>query len=531
MERRMICGLLRNGTLALLIGVMSAGCAMVGPDFETPEADTAETWLEQQDERVKSEPTEDQEWWKSFNDPALDELIQRAYAQNLSLQIAGLRVYEARAALGVSVGRLYPQFQQATAAASTLELSENADPISTLPDLVGQNTDTSFQNYRVGFDAAWELDFWGRFRRSVEASDAQLSASIADYDDVLVMLTGEVAATYILLRSFEERLKVAEENVAIQQRSLEIAEVRFRGGLTTELDKQLARALLRDTQRLLPLFRSGIRQSKNALSQLLGMPPSDLADVLGTSGTIPDTPQEVAVGIPADLLRRRPDIRRAELNAAAQSARIGVAKADMYPAFRLAGSVGYVADSTGDLLDNDSFSGLGLVGFNWKFLNYGRLRNVVRVEDARFEQAVVNYENTVLRAAREVEDGLTRYLTAQERVGFLADGVDASRRAVDLSLVQYRDGIADYNRVLDAQEFLVQQQDAMTAARGDVARNLVSVYKALGGGWQIRQGQPFIPEPMKDDMLERSNWGDLLGIEAVEPVPAAERGKWRGPDR
>lgn len=518
-------------TCALLAASLMSGCATVGPDFEKPTADTAGNWIEAGDDRVDTEPAEHQEWWKNFDDPALDQLIERAYAENLTLRIAGLRVHEARARLGVSVGRLYPQIQRANARASTVELSENADIISSLPDDVSSRTDTTFQDYGVGLDAAWELDFWGRFRRGVEFSDAELAASIADYDDMLVMLTGEVAATYILMRSFEERLAFAEENVAIQQRSLEIAEVRFRGGLTTELDVQLARALLRDTETLVPLYKSGVRQTRNALSQLLGMPPSDLSDILGTRGKIPATPTDVAVGMPADLLRRRPDIRRAEQIAAAQSARIGIARADMYPAFRLAGSVGYFADSTGDLFEEDSFSGLGLFGFSWKFLNYGRLRNAVRVEDARFEQAVANYENTVLRAAREVEDGLTRFLTAQERVGFLTDGVSASQRAVELSLVQYRDGVADFTRVLDAQEFLVQQQDALSATRGDVARNLVAIYKALGGGWQIRAGQPFIPESIREGMQERSNWGDLLDLDQVEPVPAEDRGKWRGFDR
>ena len=257
----------------------------------------------------------------------------------------------------MAVGRLYPQIQQASAQASTVELSENADIISSLPDDVSRRTDTTFQDYGVGLDAAWELDFWGRFRRGVEFADADLAGSIASYDDMLVMLTGEVAATYVLLRSFEERLAFARENVAIQQRSLEIAEVRFRGGLTSELDVQLARALLRNTQTLVPLFDSGVRQSRNALSQLLAMPPSDLTDILGASGTIPATPENVAVGAPADLLRRRPDIRQAELVAAAQSARIGIARADMYPAFRLVGSVGYFADSTSDLLESDSFTG------------------------------------------------------------------------------------------------------------------------------------------------------------------------------
>ncbi len=510
---------------------LTSGCATVGPDFATPEADTAESWVDEADPRVKAEATEQREWWKTFNDPTLDTLIQRAYEQNLPLKIAGLRVHEARAILGVAVGNLYPQSQSASGSYTAVELSDNAEPVANLPGAVADTIDTSFQTYRLGFDAAWELDFWGRFRRSVESADATLASTIASYDDLLVTLTGEVAAAYLLLRTLDERLTFARKNVAIQERSLEITQVRFRNGLTTELDVQLARALLRDTQASVPLLESGVRRSRYALSLLLGLPPSDLQDILGESGVIPMTPTEVAVGIPADLLRRRPDIRRAELRAAAQSARIGVAKADLYPAFRLIGSVGYAADSTGDLFNSDSFAGIGAFGLVWKFLNYGRLRNAVRVEDARFQQLVVEYQNTVLTAAREVEDGLTRFLTAQERVGFLTDGVAASERAVELSLVQYRDGVADYTRVLDSQQFLVLQQDRLTETRGQVAQNLVAVYKALGGGWQLREGNDFIPDEMKDTMRERSNWGDLLETQAVQPVPTEERGTWRGPDR
>jgi NodT family efflux transporter outer membrane factor (OMF) lipoprotein len=507
------------------------GCATVGPDFETPESDVAEDWLETEDQRISSLSGDYGEWWKSFNDPVLESLIQQAAEQNKTLQIAGLRVFEARAILGVAAGNMYPQVQQAGGSVGRVEISENADPISTLPDSIRQSVDTSFGNYRLGFDAAWELDFWGRFSRTVESADANLAATVATYDDVLVTLTGEVAGAYVLLRTLEARLAVAESNVAIQQRSLEISETRNRNQLTTELDPQIARAFLRDTQALVPPLRAAIRQVKNALCLLLGKPPGALDAELAAGAVIPAPPAEVTVGIPAELLRRRPDIRRAEARAASQSARIGIAKADMYPAFSLLGSVGLAAEKGSDLFDSDSLRGIGLVGFRWNILNYGRIRNLVRVEDARFQQLIVNYQNTVLKAAREVEDATASFIAAQEEAVFLEDGAKASQRAVDLSLVQYRDGTADYTRVLDAQRFLLQQQNGLTQARGKAAGSVVALYKALGGGWEQRSLESLVSEETKDTMRERTNWGELLDAEAVEPVPAEDRGGWRAPDR
>jgi NodT family efflux transporter outer membrane factor (OMF) lipoprotein len=521
----------RWGLLYLLASVLLGGCVTVGPDFETPESDVAEEWLEAEDQRISSVPGDYDAWWKSFNDPILSSLIQQAAEQNKTLQIAGLRVFEARAILGIAAGSMYPQVQQAGGSVGRVEISENADPVSNLPDPIGQAVDTSFGNYRLGFDAAWELDFWGRFSRTVESADANLAATVATYDDVLVTLTGEVAGAYVLLRTLEERLAVAESNVAIQQRSLEISETRNRNQLTTELDPQIARAFLRDTQALVPPLKAAIRQVKNALCLLLGKPPGALDVELAGTAVIPVPPTEVTVGIPAELLRRRPDIRRAEARAASQSARIGIATAEMYPAFSLLGNVGLAANKGSDLFDSDSLRGFGVVGFRWNILNYGRIRNLVRVEDARFQQTIENYQNTVLKAAREVEDATASFIAAQEQAVFLEDGAKASQRAVDLSLVQYRDGTADYTRVLDAQRFLLLQQNGLTQARGKVAGSVVALYKALGGGWEQRSLDSLVSDETKDAMRERTNWGGLLEADEVEPVPAEERGGWRAPDR
>jgi NodT family efflux transporter outer membrane factor (OMF) lipoprotein len=491
-----------------------SGCA-VGPDFVRPDAPAEEEWIDSDVPQIKTEEADLTDWWKVFNDPVLDSLIETAYGQNLPLQIAGLRIMEARAQLGVAVGNQYPQFQQLSGSATAVEISDNA------PNALA--ADKFYYDYQLGFDAAWELDFWGRFRRGVESARASYLASIAGYDNALVTLTAEVARAYILIRTFEERIVIAQANVQIQERSLEITEARFDGGLVTELDVQQARALLNDTKASISRLEIGLRQARHGLAILLGITPGELKNVLVESATIPEAPPEVIVGIPADLLRRRPDIRTAELQTAAQSARIGVAKADLYPQLSLVGSIGLQSSEKGgitsnnadfsDLFDSDSITYFAGPSLQWPILNYGRITNRVRVQDARFQQLVVNYQNTVLNAYREVEDAMVGFLRSKEQVAYLGDSVKASERSVDLSLIQYREGVADYQRVLDTQRFLTQEQDLYTAVNGEVALNLIAMYKALGGGWQIREGKGFVNEETKEKMQERTNWGKMLSPE------------------
>lgn len=519
----------RAATYLVAVALLASGCFKVGPNFGPMDSDVSDSWGEAEDDRVSTDPAQTAEWWKQFHDPVLESLIEQAYEQNPTLQIAGLRVYEARTTVGVTVSTLFPQIQQVSASAGGAELSENAEPISNLPGPVRRGVDTNIGNFRVGFDVAWELDFWGRFRRSVESADAALAASIASYDDVMVTLTGEVALAYVLLRTLEERLGVAESNAALQQRSLEISEVRNKNQLTTELDPQLARAFLRNTQAAIPELEAGVRRVKNGLSVLLGKSPRALDRELAQGHGIPETAELLTLGVPSELLRRRPDIRRAEYLAAAQSPRIGIAKADLFPAFTLLGSIGASSDDF-DLFDSASRFGFGLIGLRWNIFNYGRIRNLVRAEDARFQQLILNYQNTVLMAAREVEDATTSHLAARDQVVLLEDGAKASARAVELATVQYRDGIADYTRVLDSQRFLLLQQDQVALAKGKVAASLVSVYKALGGGWELRELDSLISPEVRDTMEERTHWGDLLEPGGVDPVEDDERGAVRLPD-
>lgn len=516
------------GSLISLI-LMICGCAMVGPDYVKPTVPEPEEWLEADDPQIKSGMADFSQWWTGFNDPILNKLVESAYQQNLPLQIAGLRILEARAELGIAIGFQYPQQQQAFAQGTVNQLSDY--------QANARFTDKYYFDYQLGFDAAWELDFWGKFRRAVQSGMAGLEASIADYDDILVALTAEVARTYVIIRTLEERLAVAVENVRIQKRSLEIAEVRFKAGAVTELDVSQARALLRSTEATIPTLESDLRRVKNALAILLGNLPGEIDDMLGPAGQIPAVPPEVAVGIPAELLRRRPDIRFAERALAAQSALIGFAKADLFPHFSLFGTIGMRASSKVDsrssnnsgfykLFDGDSLTYFAGPSIDWDLFNYGRITNQVRVQDARFQELVVNYQNAVLEAAREVEDAMIGFLRTQDAVVFLADGVKASKRSVDLSLIQYREGLVDYQRVLDTQRFLTEQQDNLVSTAGVVVANLIAMYKALGGGWEIREGQDFVPETIKAEMDRRTDWGNLLAPQEVQTVAAEDPPFW-----
>ena len=443
----------------LLVG----GCTKLGPDYKRPEVKVADGWIEK-DPKVKQrrKPADYSAWWTAFKDPTLNKLIETARNQNLSLRVAGIRVLEARALRGVAVGDQYPQSQSLGGSVNRNFFSKNAANS-------GVPLDTSFTNTDIGFDAAWELDFWGRFRRGVEAADAELYASVAGYDDVLVALTAEVAAAYVEIRTAQQRIRITRENVTIQNRAMQISSARFRAGAVTELDVQQARTLLRNTEARIPDLQIRERHAQNRLNVLLGVAPNDLTRMLGAGRPIPTASGEIGLDMPAELLRRRPDIRRAEIRAAAQSARIGIAQSELYPHIFLAGSIGLQAASTsysgkgtsdlGDLFQGDSAFGSFGPAFQWNILNYGRIKNRVRAQDARLQTLLVAYQNLVLRAAREVEDGLVSFVRTQERAKFLADSVAAAKRSVQLSLIQYRQGIADFIRVLDTQRVLVDQQE------------------------------------------------------------------------
>jgi NodT family efflux transporter outer membrane factor (OMF) lipoprotein len=505
------------GAIAIAGCLLLAGCGLIGPDYRPPDAELSAAWMDAGDGGpIRAEPAVEASWWNVFGDPVLDALIETAYAHNPSLQAAGARVLEAVARRGVAFGSLFPQQQELFGGYNRVHPSDET--------VSGEQPD--FGEWQLGFDAAWELDVWGRLRRGVEAADAGVLASVASYDDVLVSLIAEVARNYILLRTFQERLVVARANVAVQQGSYDIAEARFRSGAVSELDAAQASSLLADTSALIPELETRIRQVQNTLCVLLGTPPHDLADMLEGDRPIPSAPRDVAVGVPAELLRRRPDVRRAERTLAAQSARIGIAKADLLPQFSLTGTIEVTAEHADDLFTHNAFEAFGGPGFRWAILNYGRLTNNVRVEDARYQALVGDYESTVLAAQAEVESAIAEFLGAQKQVDFLSRSVEAARRAVQVADTQYREGAVDYTRVLNTQQFLVQGQDRLVDTKGTVALSLTALYKALGGGWQMREGHGFVSHETGEQMRARTWWGKLVEEDRVRKVsgPAANGG-------
>lgn len=492
---------------------------MVGPDYVRPATETATQWLEAEDRRLNTTSANDQTWWKSFNDPVLNQLIDRAYLENLSIRIAGVRVLEARAQLGIAIGNIYPQNQQLTGSLSKVHLSERASQaaFSKIFD---------YAQTQLGLTASWEIDFWGKFRRAIESADAGFQAAVADYNNALVSLTADVAHAYITIRTLEKRLSIARQNVDTQKESLNIAKIRYNGGTTSERDVEQARTVLANTQASIPTLEIGLRQQHNALSVLLGAPPGRISGLLAETAQIPAPPAQVAVGIPAELLRRRPDVRHAEWQAAAQSASIGVTKAALYPALSLTGTFGLLSSDVGSFALGDVFlwkSRTANFGpaLQWNIFNYGQITNQVRVQDARLQGLLISYQNTVLSAQREVEDNLVAFLRSQERAQSLGESTAAAQRSLDLATLQYRQGITDFTTVLTAQQALLSEQDSLANTLGDISNNLVGVYRALGGGWQVRESKNVVPDSVKEQMAKRTDWGGLLRP-AAQPSPDTE---------
>jgi NodT family efflux transporter outer membrane factor (OMF) lipoprotein len=477
-------------TLAVLL-ICSAGCTSfrdyirngfkVGPNYCRPVAPVADQWIDSADPNISSEPPKVDAWWQTFNDPVLDSLIYTAYRQNLSLRVACFRIIEARAQRGIAVGELFPQSQEAYGNYTRYNASQNSPRTS--PNLY-------YNEWQTGTSLAWELDFWGLYRRAVESANAKLDASIYNYNDALVLLFSEVARSYVNIRTAEQRLEYARKNVEIQKFSLNLAEVKFNNGATTKLDVTQGESNLAQVEATIPPLEVTRRQAADQLCILLGIPPRNMDEILGGRRPIPSAPPQVAVGIPADLIRRRPDVLSAEREVAAQSALIGVAVSDLYPHFSISGTIYYDAERFQDLFDARSFAGNVGPSFNWNILNYGRLVNNIRVQDARFQQLAYQYQNTVLKANAEAEDALVGFLKFQQQVKYLATSVRAATESLGLVRDQYNAGKTDFNRVLTVEQLLSQQEDLLAVSQGTVANNLVLLYKALGGGWQTRFEAP-----------------------------------------
>ena len=528
MRQRIQVGLAAYISAAILIGL--SGCSSfdgyfkngfkVGPNYCPAEANVAEHWIDAADPRVRKDSADLSRWWTVFNDPVLSGLIVNSFQQNLTVKEAGCRILGARAKLGIARGDIFPQSQTMTGSGTrtktsaavaavgggggqklfVLDASGNPinPPIPVGPDPAAIGTQSLYSsNLNYGFNLAWELDFWGKFRRAVTAADANLQASVEDYDAAIVTLLGDVATNYVNVRQYQEQIELSKANVELQRGVLKIVQARLDAGRTSELDVDQAQAQLSQTEASIPLLEVKLRQAENQLCILMGMPPVDLQARLGVR-PIPTAPPEVAVGIPAELLSRRPDVRKAERNAAAQAEEIGIAQADFYPHISITGNMGYSAAEFSDLFRSGAFNGSVGPSFQWNILNYGRIANNVRFQDATFQEKLLIYRQTVLQANADVENGIIAFLRSQQQAKMLADSVVANEKAVNIVVNQYRVGTVDFNRVATLEQNLVTAQDAQAQARALIAQGLIQVYRALGGGWQIRleEGdQPTLTQP------------------------------------
>ena len=456
---------------AMLASFLVSGCA-VGPDFKRPESAMPDAWHQELTPGLTTGKDSLQAWWERFNDPVLNNLIERAAAGNFDLVIALERINEARALLGIAAGERFPDING----------NGNVTRARFGEDFVAPGNSATGTYYSTGLDAFWEIDLWGRVRRQIEATEENMYASIENYRDVLVVLYAEVALSYIELRTLQERLNYAEANTALQRETLKLTEDRLKAEIAPELDVEQAKLNLFRTESNIPLYRQAIVTAINRLGVLLGEQPQSLHAELVAPAAIPTPPSSVTLGIPTDILRQRPDIRRAERTLASQTARIGVATADLYPAFSLVGTIGFEATSS-DLFDSTNrFWSLG-PQFRWNIFDGGRVRSRIQGADARAMQALAGYEQTVLQALEEVENALVAFQQEKARSAILDKSVLAAQKSTDLVRTLYITGLTDFQRLLDMERDLSQQQDTLAASQGRVSQNLVRLYKALGGGW------------------------------------------------
>ena len=498
--------------LSVLFVLIASGCTTVGPDYVAPTAPVETEWLKQDVPFDYRTTAVEPEWWKgAFKDPILDRLVETSLEQNLSLRSAGLRVLQAQQNLAIAIGNQYPQQQQFTGSAAGQRLSENANNFIPL-------LDDSFMLYNLGFNLTWEADVWGRFKRLIESASAELDASVSSYDGVLVSLIAQIAQTYILIRTDQARIEIVKKNIDLQAQSAEISRAKFEAGDVSSLDMEQAETLLNNSKATLAALEISVQQLKNTLAILLGRPPHDMSELLGTVQPIPSVTPEIALGMPQDLIRRRPDIRAAERQLAAQSAQIGFAVSELYPHFTLGGSIVTSSTSLGSksILDLFNASSLGFnlfSAFQWNIFQYGRLKSNVRLQDALFQQLLADYRNTVLQAQGEVENALVAFLKSHEQFISYGLAARASERAVEVSTVQYKEGEVNFNTVITTLKAQATQGDLLALAQGSVATNLVAVYKSLGGGWEVRQSQDpldLISEQTREEMLERTKYWNKI---------------------
>jgi len=446
----------------------------VGPNYSKPPAPAAEEWIQAKDPRTQGPPPRDGNWWEVFQDPVLNSLIVRAYQQNPSLRSVATRVLQARATQAIAVGSIFPQTQQFSGLYPNGTINGNA-----------------FHFDFTGFNLSWELDFWGKYRRQVESANAALDASVENYDDALVTLLADVATNYVDYRINQLRIKIAQDNLRTQEKLVAIVTQQQKVGTATELDLRQLRQLMRQTRSSILALRITLGLANDRLCILLGEPPHDLERELGAgpdlgSLPMPMTPQSVAAGIPADLLRRRPDVRGAERQVAAQSPQIGVAQANLYPSIGVSTILGDLDLNFSPLPTSNGFLGFVQPEFSWNLLNYGRLANNVHLQEAKTQELIAAYQNRVLVAAQEVQSALRAFLRSQEQADALSGSATDAAAAAKIGEDLFNQVKADVNRLFILENTRLQTQDQLAVAQGNIALDLINVYRALGGGWELR---------------------------------------------
>jgi len=526
----MIKKILKIALSAFAVLILASGCTPLGPNFEGfAKPPIPAKW---QKESMRNEQQIAQ-WWKIFGDPTLNQLVKKAYAQNLDIKSAGLRIVQARMALGVSEGYAYPQVQT---------LSGNAASVKS-----GKN---EFASATVNFDIGWELDFWGKYARNIESAEANLYQSIASYNDIMVSIIAEVARNYINYRTAEERIAYATRNITIQERVAEMTQVQFNAGNVSELDMQQARSQLYNTRSILPSIAITQVKAKNALALLLGMDEKRVARILDVGSKkradsvnryigekkrdtiqikqgnrdllnvamVPVAKFNPHYKIDANLITRRPDIKVAEYQVRSNNALIGATVAELYPSFSLFGNIGLSPNNaTGAWVSGSNALGVSVgPSFSWNIWQYDRIKNQIRIRDAVFEESIVNYNKKILTAIQEISDALSSYELGKQQQEENRKAVEATVRAFNISVIQYNDGLVNYERLLTTVESLTRTQDQYAQIKGGLSNYVVLLYKALGGGWHNRRGSSYLSRETAENMKKRVDWGRYLDAKMTQ---------------
>ena len=498
------------GRLFILFATMClSSCAVLGPEYTEPKVDWLDEWRTDLYGQIGSDHKQKkidlQFWWELFDDEVLNHLIAIAKNENPSIRIAGLRILESRAALGIAGSSLYPQVQQLNGTINYINTQQHG----------GKSDDRNqdFVDYQAGPNVVWELDFWGRFQRGIEAADAAYFSSIFNQHDVQVLLSSQVAELYFAYQTTLQNIAITKQNADIQKRSYEITELLFESGQNSELDLQQSKTQYLSTLSSIPIIEISLTQIRNALCAILGRAPGDIPELNTASGLLPIIEPLAIQEIPAELLMRRPDIRTAASQVAVQSAQIGIAEADFYPSISLLGNIGWSGNTLSDTPDTGSFS-IG-TGISWNIFDYGKIKNNVRLQDARLQQRIESFQNSVLQAAREIDDAAIQVVKTYELKDVLRMSLASAERSLELANSRYAEGYSDFQRVIDAQRVLLVQSTNELVNRGNNISAVISLYKAIGGGWFETPIDEIIPQSLRDTMKSRTDWGDLL----TEPLP------------